>query len=177
MSGSVGNWFNFDLKKSAPFDKHKEVSELVDKKLAADVQRSLRTRIDPGLNKKSGAAAEAVKARADDGKIVIETEDLGEILQATSQMAHGSKNKELEAGSVEDLFKSSSGVPQMQTGADGKEKMVYRRIQLEKIFTEQKQQAQDDMIKQTVENTVSTNIGRSYDEAFKEVKDRNPEET
>lgn len=176
MSGNVGDWFNFDLKKSAPFDKHKEVTKLVEDKLAADIQRSLRTRIDPGLNKKSGASAEAIKVKADDGQIIIETESLGEILQATSQMAHGSKNKELEAGSVQDLFKSSSGVPQMQTGADGKEKLVYRRIQLEKIFTEQKQQAQDDMIKQTVENTVSTNLGRSYDEAFKEVKDRNPEE-
>lgn len=176
MKTDFSNWFNFDLKKAAPFDKHKEVTKIVDEKLAADVQRSLRTRIDPGLDRKAGAAGEAVKVEADDGRLVIRTESHAEVLKATSQMMSGSKNKGLEAGSVEDLFKPSSGVPEMEKGADGKSKLVYRRIQLEKIFTEQKKKAQDDMVRQTVENTVSTELGRTYEEAFKEVANKNPED-
>lgn len=176
MSTSLSNWFNFDLKKSAPFEKQDEVLELVEKGLAKDVERAVRSRIDPGIDKKSATAAEAIKVKGEGGQLTIYAESHAEVLQATSKMVSKSENSDLDAGSLDELFKPSSGVPGMERGADGKEKLVYRRIKLEKVFAEQKEQAQQQTIKQTVENTVSTQIGTRYEEALKEVANKNPEE-
>jgi hypothetical protein len=176
VSTSFNSWVNIDLRKSAAFDKYEEVDELVSEKLAKDIETQLRSRIDPGINRKSATAAEAIRVKAEGNRFVINSESHGDVLKATSKMAREPENKGLDAQSIEDLFEPSSGVPIAQKRPDGTTGLVYRRIELAKVFREQKQKAQEKTAEQAIVNAVTTNIGKRFEEAFDDVDRRNPEE-
>lgn len=171
---NFGNWINLDLSKSAAFERYGEVDELMREKLSGDIQRDLRTRLDPGLDRKGATVAEAVKVKAEGNRFIIYSESQGEILNASSKM--GVKRPQRRAQSVEDLFEPGSGIPEAETRPDGTTALVYRQLKLDGIFREQKKKSQEFTAKLSIENAVKNNIGKRYEEAFDEVDRRSPRE-
>lgn len=176
MSTSFNSWVNIDLRKSASFDKHEEVGELVNEKLAKDIERQVKNKVDPGIHRKGAARAEAVRVKAEGNRFVISSESQGDILNASSKMAKAPAPKGLDAASVEELFEPSSGVPETQRRADGTTGLVYRRIELAAVFREQQEKAQLYDAEQAVTNAIKHNLGKRFEEAFEEVDRRNPAE-
>ena len=172
MSTSLNNWIGVNLRTSAAFDKTDEVQGLIDKDLAQQIERNVRTRVDPGINKKAATVAEAVKVKSEDGRFVIYAESQGDVLRASSKQVSKPKSS-IDAGSVEDLFSQSSGVPESEDGPDGT-KLVFKRISVEKLLGEQSNNAQRHMTEQAVTETVRNGIVGAYDKAFAEIDRRHP---
>jgi hypothetical protein len=170
---SFANWVKFDLRKSASFDRYDEVDELMREKLAGDIQTQLRSRLDPGINKK-GVAAAPVKVVAEGNRFVIQSDDADDVLGASSRMTEEATAPGLDAGSIEDLFEPSSGIPISQRNPDGSTSLVYRRIELSRIFQEQQQKAQEAAASQAIETAVTNNMGSRLEEAFDEVDRKHP---
>ena len=176
MKTNLSNWFQFDLRKSGAFDDYEGVEARMREKLGRDIQTDLRTRIDPGLGGKAAATAEAVRVKAEGNRFVIDSESHADVLKAATRMGSASQDRGLDAESIDDLFTPSSGVPVAQKRADGTTGLVYRRIQLEKVFRKQKAKAQEKTIEQAVVNSVTNNIATRYEEAFDELDRENPQQ-
>jgi hypothetical protein len=172
LSTDLNSWIGINLRSSAAFDKSEEVQGLIDKNLAQQIERNIRTRVDPGINKKAAIVAEGVKVKSEDGQFVIYSESQGDVLRAASkQFAESSGG--IDAGSMEDLFSQSSGVPEAEDGPDGT-KLVFKRISVEKLLGEQRENAQKHMTEQAVTETVRNGIVDAYDQAFAEIDRRHP---
>lgn len=171
MSFNLDSWVNFNLRTSASFDRLEEVEKLTREKLATSIQRNIRTRVDPGIDRKSGVAAEAVKVKSDGNRFIIYAESHAEVLGVMS------KKDTTESQGVEDLFKTGSGVPDVQTRADGTTSLTFKKISLNNLFSEQKRSEQRHMNEQSVTETVRSGIVNAYEESFAEVDRRNPSGT
>lgn len=176
MTTNFSNWFKFDLRRSAAFDDYESVESRMREKLSKDIQTGLRTRIDPGLRGKAAVDAGAVRVKAEGNRFVIHSESQGDILKASSRISSSEEISGVDASSIEDLFEASSGIPIAQRKADGTTGLVYRRIQLENVFREQREKAHQETVKQAVVNAVTNNIATRYEEAFDEIVRENPEE-
>ena len=172
MSTDLNSWIGINLRSSAAFDKSEEVQGLIDKNLAQQIERNIRTRIDPGIDKKSATVAEAVKVKSEDGRFVIYSESQGDVLRAASKQVSEPKSS-IDAVSIEDLFSQSSGVPETEEGPSGT-KLVFKRISISKLFGEQRENAQKHMTEQAVTETVRNGIVDAYDQAFAEIDRRHP---
>jgi len=175
VTTNFNNWVQFDLRRSAAFDDHEGVENRMREKLSRDIQTQLRTRIDPGLGGKAASTAGAIRVKAEGNRFVIHSESPADILRASSKMAAPAEISGLDASSIEDLFEPSSGIPIAQKKADGTTGLVYRRIQLENVFREQRVKAQDEVIKQATVNAVTNNLAARYEEAFDEIQRENPD--
>lgn len=174
MSTDFNSIVNFNLKTSAAFDRSDEVDTIARDRLAGEMQRNIRTRVDPGISRKSATVAEAIKVKPEGNRFVIYSESQAEVLAAASGQVSGRRAD--AAGGVEDLFKPSSGVPTAETRPDGSTGLVFKTIELSKLFQEQKEQEQQQMIEQAVTGTLRTGIVNAYEEAFREVAQRHPDE-
>lgn len=173
---NFSDWFRFDLRKSAAFDRYDEVESIMRERLAHDIQTQIRTQIDPGIRRDKGVVAEEVQVRTDGSRFVIYAESQAEVLRVTSKLMAQSNEQPVRARSIEDLFEPSSGVPTVRTKKDGSTSLVYREISLENIFNEQRRKAEENNVARTIEATVDSNLGRRYEEAFDEVEQRHPAE-
>jgi hypothetical protein len=173
LSTDLNSWIGINLRTSAAFDKVDEVQELIDKDLAKQIERNVRTRVDPGIDKKAALVAEAVKVKSEDGRFVIYAESQGDVLRASSKQV-SKPSSSIDAGSMEDLFSQSSGVPEAEDGPDGT-KLVFKRISVEKLLGEQSDNAQKHMTEQAVTETVRNGIVDAYDNAFAEIDRRHPQ--
>jgi len=173
VSTDFSNWINVSLEASPSINNYKEVETLVDARLAEAIQRDIRTSIDTGISKSSGAEAEGVRVKAEDGGFVIYAKSHDDVLRATSKQVGGGASA-VEASSVDGLFSQSSGVPETETGPGGTTKLVYKSITIENLFKEQKETAKNFAVEQAVTQSVRMNLGGAYNEAMAEVDRKNP---
>lgn len=176
MSTGFDNWFNVALSASPSITNYKETESLVDAKLAAAIERDIRTTIDPGMYKDAAAAAEGVRVKAAEGGFTIYAKSHDDVLRATSKQVSKESPASIKASGVEDLFEQSSGVPQAETNPDGTTKLVYKTISIDALFSEQKEAAQKFAVDQAVTESVRMNIGKAYNEAAAEVERKHPGE-
>jgi hypothetical protein len=172
VSTDFTNWINVSLETSPSINNYKEVESLVDGKIAEAVQRDIRTTVDTG-SRAAGAKAEGVRVKAEEGGFVIFAKSHDDVLRATSKQVGGGKSA-VEAGSMDDLFSQSSGVPEAKTGPGGTTKLVYKSISIGNLFKEQKEKARTFAIEQAVTQSVRMNLGNAYNEAMDEVDQKNP---
>lgn len=172
MSTNFTDWINVTLDASPSVNNYKEVEALVDTKLAAAIQRDIRTTVDTG-SRAAGAKAEGVRVKAEDGGFVIFAKSHDDVLRATSKQVQGGKSS-VEAPNQAGLFAASSGVPETETGPGGETKLVFKSITVGNLFKQQKEEARDFAVGQAVTQSVRMNLGNAYNEAMDEVDQKNP---
>jgi hypothetical protein len=145
--------------------RQEEVEERVRSKLAAQIQERLRTRLDPGIDLRSAKRAQAVRSVADGNRIVITGDD--EDAKETSS---------IEANSVDDLFKLSSGVPEVYTDEFGTTQMVFRSIKMSSLL-EVTQDDQDKTVDQIVTDVLQLGMVDAIEDAMKDVESTYPAES
>lgn len=170
MSG-FNDWIFFGPKDNAGVARLDEVDAEARKSLASNLQTRLRGRIDPGVDVASALRAQAVRVTSDGDRMVIDSEDQGAVLAASSEMVAGDTGD--QAGSVEELFAPGSGIPSASQGSDGETKMTFRTISLAALFGEQKQMEQDRIVEQTTTDVLQNGVVDAYDEASATVNRRN----
>lgn len=175
MSERFDSWVNFNLRSSTVFSRNDEVEEFARGRLAEQVERNIRTQIDPGIDRKSGVAAGQVKVRAEDDRLVIYSDNPADVLRSSSKQVKGGANPN-EASGVEELFKQSSGVPSVHTRPDGSTGLSFKQISVDNLFQEQRAQQQNERIEQSVTETVRSGIVGAYEDAWAEIARRHPED-
>ncbi len=171
MSG-FNDWIFFGPKDTAGVARLDEVDAEARTILAGNLQTRLRGRIDPGIDVAAALRAQAVRVTSEGDRMVIDSEDQGAVLAASSEMVAGELGD--EAGSVEELFAPGSGVPSAAQGADGETKLTFRTISLAALFGEQKQQEQDRVVEQTTTDVLRNGVVDAYDQATATVNRRHP---
>lgn len=172
MSG-FNDWIFFSPKGTSPLEHTAEVNDHARQTLARDLQTRLRGRIDPGIGIQGALRAQAVRVSADGDRLVIDQEDQGAVLAASSGMVDNDNGQ--EATSVEQLFEQGAGIPAATQDASGETKLVFRTITLESLLGNQRQNDQDLMVEQTTTEALRSGIVGAFEDASNEVSRRHPE--
>lgn len=173
MSG-FNDWIFFSAKGSPALEHSDEVNTQARETLARDLQTRLRGRIDPGISSKAALRAQAIRVQAEGDRLVIDQEDQGAVLAASSDMADTGDGQ--EATSIEDLFKLNSGVPDAVQGPDGETRLIFRTITLESLLGTQRANERDLLVEQTTTETLRAGIVGAIEEAVADAGRRHPEE-
>lgn len=162
------DWIRFEPAPVAAFDHVAEFDALAHERLARDIERRVKTTLDPGIDPKRSAEISRLKVKTEGRTFVINTDDSNEAL-AFAESPLKSRPEQNEAHSVEELFSMSSGVPEVKNG-----RLVYKTIKLESLMGTQQQFEQDQQAKHAIEDTLRENLPNAYEEAFAEIDRRHP---
>lgn len=170
----MADWVFFEPSSMSALDQFDEVDEAARGILARETEVRLRGKLDPGADLKNAHRSQAVRVQSEGGRLVISSEDPGEVLQAAAESSRGGA-ADNEAAGIEGLFEMSSGIPSVRQGADGKTQLVFKTISMENLFGAQKQVQQDARVEETVTEVVRAGIVDAYDESIKETTRRYPQ--
>lgn len=162
------DWIKVDPAPLSALDRFDEVDAAARERLAKDLQTRLRSTIDPGVNLKSAMRAQAVRVASEGDRLVIDSHDQAEVLGASADMVDDDQDDN-EVTNVEQLFELGSGVP---TVVDGK--LTYRTISPEALFGNLKSADTSRVVEQTTTETLRMGIADAFDEASRDVSNRNP---
>ena len=169
---NISKWITFEVDARGG-EKSDEVESFAQSKLAKDVQTRLRNQADPGIDLKSARRAQAIRARAEGGQIIIDEEDQAEIIHGKKEQEES--DSEPPASNLDDLFRPGSGVPEAVNQPDGTTKLVFRSIRAEDLFSQQIKGRRSEMVEQTVSNTLRTGTVEAIEEGFREMERLYPE--
>ena len=168
------DWIRIDPAPMALDARLNDIDEEAKADLAAQIQTNLRGRIDPGIDLKSARRAQAVRATAKGGQIIIDEHDQDSVLRGGMEPQRDIS--QAQAGGAADLFTMSSGVPQIETRADGTRRMVFRTIAAKDVFAQQAKKEQDRTVENTVTETVRNGVVDAFQDAAKNLDRQHPEE-
>ncbi len=164
----LSKFIAFDRKPSG-HDNDEQVDALVQKRLAEQIQMRLRNQVDPGISLAAARRAQAIRARVEDGSIVINEEDQGNILPSGEGEGSGPSEGEPAALNLDDLFMPSSGVPVASKRADGSTQLVFRSIRAEDIFNEQSLKRNNELVRDTIADVLRSGTVDAIEDAMREV--------
>lgn len=162
------DFITFEPAPMSAFDKLEEVDTLAREKVAMRMQEGLRTTIDPGVDLKSAMRAQKIRVTSEGGRLVVNQEDQAEILGGGESDSDAGDSDPNNVTSFDQLFEPSSGVPSV--GADGR--LIYRTVSPAVLLGEQRAEAQQMMVDQTVSEILTNNLVDAYDDAFREIGER-----
>lgn len=154
-----------------------EVDQLLKEGLAAQIQEKLRSRLDPGIDLRGAQAAQAVRSHADGGRIVIDQKGQDEVLAAADPGRRVRAGSQVNVTDLDDLFVLSSGVPEIEVGADGSRRMVFRRVSQASVQGKAppgsalSQDEQDHIVDQVATEVFSLGVPEAHERATQEVND------
>ena len=170
------NFFYITMKPHVIEKRSDEIQEEFRQRMATRIGRNIRTRLDPGVNFERQQRITSVEARATDtGQILIKDNRPGnEVLKSTptpSEPENAPVSQRRD--SVEDLFKVSSGVPEVVSGPNGESRLAFRVIR-EKDFFNRAQEEQDGQIKRIVDSSIEQAFVDEMEGAIEETERRHP---
>lgn len=171
LEAEVGfnDWIRIDPAQMTALDRFDEVDAIARENLAKELQTRLRTTIDPGISLRAAQRAQAVRVASEGNRLVIDSEDQAEVLGASSETVEEPSDPNIVTN-VDQLFELSSGVPSIVDG-----KLVYRMISPSALLGKQQQENERDrIIEQTTTETLRINIADAFDDATRDVRNRNP---
>jgi hypothetical protein len=149
--------------KSDDFD---DVDELAQQKLAESLQFKLRTHVDPGIDLRAARRAQTIRTRAENGAIIIDEDDSIKLFSGGMSLQ---EDRKTQAVNVDDLFRPSSGIPEIQETQSGSQ-MIFRSISLQTMFGQQFDSSQDEAVERLISNTLRNEAIPAIQEAIAESK-------
>lgn len=166
------DWIYVEPVPMAHEGREEEIDLLMKERLATDIQRNLRGRVDPGVDLKSALQAQSVRVRSSGGQIIIDEHDQAAVLTGGQSNIPGAPASQ----GIESLFKLGTGIPTIETGAGGERRLAFRTVDAKKMFTEMAEAGRDTMVEGTVEESLRMNMVDAFEESFDTVRRRYPSE-
>lgn len=164
------DWFYVDPTPSTAESRLDEVESGALRRLAEELQPVIRNHVDPGVDVKDAARAQAVRVRAEEGQIIIDEDDHAAVLTGGHQFDKPARKD----SSVMDLFAPSTGYPSV-TGRGGKVHLSFREIDEKDVFRVSEEE-EVDAIHRTVTDKLRMGLVDAIEGAITEVKRRYPGE-
>lgn len=163
------DWINIQPTGFRLEDHADEWAQLAHEKLAQRLQTSLRSRVDPGINAEDANRAQAVRVKAEGNRLVISEESQGKVLQAAAATVAPAR----PGASLDDLFTSSLGPPEIIDIDGGGQGVAFRVLKEDQVFNTV-QADRDDAVERVMTDTLRAGIVEAYEEAAGEIAGRYP---
>ena len=165
---SFNNLIKFTAEPMAAVDHYDEFQDMVRERLDRDIEERAKATLDPGIDPKRASQVASLKVKSEGSRFVIKTDDSAAAL-AFAEAGVKEAPPSNEAGSVEELFEMSSGVPQIKDG-----KLIYKTVSMDSLFGSQSEEAQNQQLESVVEDTIRNKLPDAYTEAFSAVARKHP---
>lgn len=153
--------------------RYNEVEEQFRRNLGRRIERDVRNRMDPGINFRGHQLANSVKVTlSDTGSLHIRSDQPEKAVLRPDREAKPGRPVLDRPDTVDDLFKQSSGVPQVIT-SHGVQRIAFRTVRDVDLFGRPQEQ-QDADIKRIVDNAVQVNTVDMMEEGIRDVERRYP---
>lgn len=153
----ISSYFEFSLGKNPWAERIEEVAALANEKLGVQLERRLRSEVDLGLDSRLAVKAQSIRVKAEGDRLVVDTRGQDEVL--------GGEQKEDRPDTMEDLFRMSDGVPNV----DEMGRIYYKKVTFSSLFQEQQEKLQKQNIEQISTSTAQLHMPQAIKEAIAEV--------